>query len=67
VLLQGPIEYDLDNRAGSALKGEFEGLRRSELVILREQRAWCRVLEFAEDFGISASFEPFTLLERRGG
>ena len=35
--------------------------------ILREQRAWCRVLEFAEEFGISASFEPFTLLERRGG
>jgi len=25
------------------------------------------VLEFAEEFGISASFEPFTLLERRGG
>jgi hypothetical protein len=35
--------------------------------ILRENRAWCRVLEFAEEFGISASFEPFTLLERRGG
>ena len=35
--------------------------------ILREQRAWCRVLEFAEEFGISTSFEPFTLLERRGG
>jgi hypothetical protein len=35
--------------------------------ILREQRAWCRVLEFAEELGISASFEPFTLLERRGG
>lgn len=28
------IEYDLDNHAGSALKGEFEGLQRSELVIL---------------------------------
>lgn len=39
-------------------------------VILRENRAWwawCRVLEFAEEFGISVSFEPFTLLERRGG
>ena len=35
--------------------------------ILRENRAWCRVLEFAEEFGISVSFEPFTLLERRGG
>jgi hypothetical protein len=35
--------------------------------ILRENRAWCRVLEFAEEFGISVTFEPFTLLERRGG
>jgi hypothetical protein len=35
--------------------------------ILRENRAWCRVLEFAEEFGISVSFEPFTLWERRGG
>jgi len=25
------------------------------------------VLEFAEEFGISTSFEPFTLIERRGG
>ena len=30
-------------------------------------RAWCRVLEFAEEFGISTRFGPFTLLERRGG
>lgn len=30
-------------------------------------RAWCRVLEFAEEFGISTSFEPFALHERRGG
>lgn len=30
-------------------------------------RAWCRVLEFAEEFGISVGYEPFTLLERRGG
>ncbi len=35
--------------------------------ILREGRAWCRVLEFAEEFGISASFAPFALGERRGG
>jgi len=35
--------------------------------ILRENRAWCRVLEFAEEFGISVSFEPFRLWERRGG
>jgi hypothetical protein len=35
--------------------------------VLREHRAWCRVLEFAEEFGISVQFNPFTLLERRGG
>ncbi|QVL52360.1 MAG: N-acetylmuramoyl-L-alanine amidase [Cyanobium sp. M30B3] len=35
--------------------------------ILRDNRAWCRVLEFAEEFGISISFEPFALHERRGG
>ena len=30
-------------------------------------RAWCRVLEFAEEFGISVAFDPFRLGERRGG
>ena len=35
--------------------------------VVRQQRAWCRVLEFAEEFAISASFEPFALGERRGG
>ena len=30
-------------------------------------RAWCRVVEFAEEFGISVSFEPLRLGERRGG
>ncbi len=30
-------------------------------------RAWCRVLEFAEEFGISVVFSPFSLGERRGG
>jgi len=30
-------------------------------------RAWCRVLEFAEEFGISVSFELLVLGERRGG
>jgi hypothetical protein len=30
-------------------------------------RAWCRVLEFAEEFGISVRYDPFTLLKRRGG
>lgn len=35
--------------------------------IMRDDRAWCRVLEFAEEFGITAFFEPFALGERRGG
>ena len=30
-------------------------------------RAWCRVVEFAEEFGISLRFQPLTLGERRGG
>ena len=30
-------------------------------------RAWCRVLEFPEEFGISVQFEPFALGQRRGG
>jgi hypothetical protein len=35
--------------------------------ILRDGRAWCRILEFAEEFQITAGFEPFALGERRGG
>ena len=34
---------------------------------LEGDRAWCRVLEFAEEFGISVSYEPLVLGERRGG
>lgn len=30
-------------------------------------RAWYRVLEFAEEFGISVAFDPLVLAERRGG
>ena len=30
-------------------------------------RGWCRVVEFAEEFGISISFNPLRLGERRGG
>lgn len=41
--------------------------RRDVPTTVREIRAWCRVLEFAEEFGISVSFEPFMLWERRGG
>ena len=29
--------------------------------------AWCRVVEFAEDFGISVSYDPLVLGERRAG
>ncbi|WP_457767591.1 hypothetical protein [Cyanobium sp. ULC082] len=32
--------------------------------ILRDDRAWCRVLEFAQEFGITAFFEPFALGDR---
>ena len=30
-------------------------------------RAWCRVVEFAEEFSISIGFDPLRLGERRGG
>ena len=30
-------------------------------------RAWCRVVEFAEEFGISVSYDPLVLGDRRGG
>ena len=35
--------------------------------IVRQNRAWCRVLEFAEELGISVAYDPCRLLERRGG
>lgn len=35
--------------------------------ILRSGKAYCRVLEFAEEFGITKSFNPFKLGTRRGG
>ena len=31
------------------------------------ERAWCRVVEFAEEFGFSVSYDPLVLGERRGG
>ena len=37
------------------------------LGILRQERVWCRVVEFAEEFGISLQFNPLALGERRGG
>lgn len=37
------------------------------LGIMRADRGWCRVLEFAEELGITASIQPFVLGERRGG
>ena len=49
--------------------------RSSAPVILRGivrpgtsgDRAWCRVVEFAEEFGISIGFDPLRLGEHRGG
>ena len=35
--------------------------------IVRQARAWRTMLEFAEELGISAAYDPFRLLERRGG
>ena len=35
--------------------------------ILRDGRVWCRVVEFAEEFGISVQFSPLVLQDRRGG
>lgn len=35
--------------------------------IVREGRVWCRVVEFAVEFGISLQFNPLVLQERRGG
>ena len=35
--------------------------------IIGGDRALCRVLEFAEEFGISVSYDPLMLCERRGG
>ncbi|MGB7565677.1 MAG: N-acetylmuramoyl-L-alanine amidase, partial [Prochlorococcaceae cyanobacterium] len=35
-------------------------------VILRDNRAWCRVLVFARELGITTFFEPLALRERRG-
>ena len=29
--------------------------------------AWCRVVQFAKEFGISVSYDPLVLGERRGG
>ena len=34
--------------------------------ILREERVWCQVMEFAEEFGISMQFNPLVLQELRG-
>ena len=32
-----------------------------------DEKACCRILEFAEEFGISVQFDPFVLEERRSG
>jgi hypothetical protein len=35
--------------------------------LIHQDQAYCQVLEFADEFGISASFNPFALSQRRGG
>ena len=35
--------------------------------VIHNNTAYCRVLEFAQELGITASFNPFALQERRGG
>lgn len=35
--------------------------------IIRGDRAWCQVLEFAEELGISCTFKPLVLGKKRGG
>ena len=30
-------------------------------------RAWCRLVEFAKEFGVSIAYNPVVLGERRGG
>jgi hypothetical protein len=48
----------------SAVPVLLVGILRSEMGVAK---AWCRVLEFAEEFGISVQFDPSVLGERRGG
>ena len=56
-------------KGGPATGGEQLRARVQQILrgILRDGRAWCRVHEFAEEFGISVAYEPFALGERRGG
>lgn len=35
--------------------------------LIHEDEAYCQVLEFADEFGISTTFNPFVLHQRRGG
>jgi hypothetical protein len=55
--------YELSIQSGAA-PVVLVGILRSEMG---KTKAWCRVLEFAEEFGISVRFDPFGLGERRGG
>ena len=52
-----------------ALDGHLLRLDRTRALpsIIGGDRALCRVLEFAEEFGISVSYDPLMLCERRGG
>ena len=55
--------FEMSLQSGSA-PVIFRGILRSGAD---GDRAWCRVVEFAEEFGISVGFDPLWLGERRGG
>jgi len=57
--------FEMSLQAGTA-QVVLPGTPRSDEPGKRA-RAWCSVLEIVEKFGISASFEPLTLYDRRGG
>ena len=35
--------------------------------VIHDSKAYCRVLEFADELGIATTFNPFTLHDNKGG
>ncbi len=64
VILRGILRPDAAGEAAAAAARDAAGDATSGAAF---SRAWCRVLEFAEEFGISVTYQPFALGERRGG
>ena len=63
-------------RSGRGVRGDAESAWTANAPVILTgilrpgasgDRAWCRVVEFAEEFGISVSYDPLVLGERRGG